>query len=305
MQRDIKVGWNSTGEFWPKMRTILESIAVANRCQAVRTMDSVSLFGFSEDVTWCEMLFTQVMSDFVSKVNPKWDADLPVAANIYNFKVAGYKWADIDRVAMDNGHDSFVTMKEQYNYSTGKMEMMPTKFYHKMHRIYKAHAKKIGDEHLVKTPSHAQYREQFADAYTDKVVERLYGMRISNEQEAAQTTGAELALVDASQRIKEAMWEAYPSLHPDYIAEQNRRHREQMEREAQEREDMLNAMTPAQRRKFLEKEERDRRRTTRGYRPRYVAYQSAAANRGSAAGASVDLTRKRHTSGSKPNGELH
>lgn len=314
---EIPVGWNSAGEFYPKMRSLLYQIAETNRCKAVpsiRDFSIVEIYGFAEDTRWTEMLFTTMLMDFLSKVNPKWDKALPIEQNIYNFKVAGFKWAKIDEISMQNGNESMQRMKMEkrwtgYNAETGQgifeEALAGTGFYNKMHGIYTRYAKKIGDDQLVKTTSFDQYREQFTLAFTERMTDRLMDMRRESEDEV-KAAGAELALIDRSHLIDEEIWENHPDMHPDEIARQNTLWREQQQQKAERREEKLAAMSKGERTKFLEQEERDRRKRQKQSqgKTRWVAYQSAASSRGAAAADSVDLSRKRHTGGRGEQGSL-
>lgn len=314
---EIPVGYASAGEFFSKMRSLLYQIAETNRCKAVpaeRDYSIVEIYGFAEDTRWTEMLFTTMLMDFLGKVNPKWDRSLPIEQNIYNFKVAGYKWAKIDEISMQNGNESMQRMKMEkrwtgYNIETGiasyEEALAGTGFYNKMHSIYTKYAKSIGDDQLVKTTSFDQYREQFTLAFTERMTIRLMEMRGENEEEV-KAAGAELALIDRSHLIDEAIWDNHPDMHPDEVARQNALWREKQQQIAERREAKLAAMTKGERSKFLEQEERDRRKAMRASRGkvRYVAYQTAASSRGAAAADSVDLSRKRHTAGRGEQGSL-
>lgn len=319
----IKIGYRSASEFFPKMRTVLRSVAYANRCKHEFNPDDYEdnwIYGFAEDVRWVEMLFTVILADFLRQVNPKWDNSLGLDANVYNFKSAGYKWRDIHDEMLRNGGESVEKTKMQRQYvidingmyardEDGRVQIeevpVGTGSYPPLMSAYKRHAKKVGDEFLVKTSSHEQYREQFTLAFTEQMVNRLHDMRNSNESEA-KSMGAELALVDRSHLIDEAIWKDFPHMHPDEIRKQREAQRLRFEKEAQEREDLLDSMTKSERRKFLDDEERARRkraRMTKG-KVRYVAYQSAASARGRSAADSVDLSRKRHTDGRGKQGSI-
>ena len=300
------------------MRTLLMEIAETNRCKAIispKDFTTIEIYGFAEDARWSEMLFTTMLMDFLGNVNPKWDPAKPFEQNIYNHKVAGFKWADIDKIAMQHGHASSQRLKKEmvwvrydHDLQEGVYEerMVGTGFYNKLHAIYTKYAKTVGDENLVKTTSFDQYREQFTLAFADRMMERLYSLRYSNE-EAVKEAGAELVLIDRSHLIDEAIWGEHPEMHPDEIAEQNRLWREKKQAEAQKREDMLNAMTKGERTKFLEEEEKVRRRRQKSAqgKVRYVAYQSAASARGASAANSVNLSRKRHTDGRGSQGQIN
>lgn len=304
----INLGYDSVGEFWPQMRSILEAAAQANRCRVVLpnySDDPIDVYGFHEDIRWTEMLFTMILSDFVQQVNPRWNKSKGYDENVYNFKVAGYKWAQIDAIAVENGSPTAAIFEDvTLWWKEGRpTEQRPTgKYRSTLISAYKRHAKLVGDHLLVKTTSFESYREQFTQAYTNKMLSRFDRMIRASRETVRETSGAELALVDRSKLIDQEIWGDHPHLHPDAIAERQEKFRLAREKEMERRREMLDAMTDKQRAEFLEKEERQRRRSQG--RVRYVAYQSAAASRGAVAADRVDLSRKRHTDGAGPRKSL-
>lgn len=290
----ISLGKDGVGEFWPMLRTILTEIARANRCSAVIGVGggyNNEVFGFSEDVSWVEMLYTSIYFHFISKVNPKWDTAKDYDENVYNFKVAGYKWYDINNVSMRNGGPDARIMEESW---TGMMR--PTmKIKSSMITAYKRHAKKIGDNNLVATGSHDEFRRQFSESYKSTVCYRLRRQAREASNEAERSEGGVVALRDVTQAVNEALWARYPHLSPEGQEKAVERVRASQERERKEREDMLNAMTEHQRAVFLEKEERQARaqakRNERYWNRRGPAYQSSANLRGESAGSEVNISR--------------
>lgn len=303
---DIKLASEGTMEFWPEMRTVLGEVAYANRCRAVVSHyagGQITLVGFAEDVSWTEMLFTSIYFSFVRQINPKWDQALGYNANVYNFKVAGYKWSEINQIAVANGEETAEILRESrvwsYAKSTYETGMVGTgKISGKMIGAYKRHAKEIGDTNLVSSQNHEAYRRQFTTAFCAHINRRLRDLADEQAKDADSIPGAALALVDTRKVVNEEFYNLFPQFRP-MSAEEEEAMREarrlQQEKERQVREDMLNAMTEKQRYAFLEKEQAAERRAAqrdrRHWEKNSVRYDSSAHERGRSAAASVDLRK--------------
>ena len=308
----IKLGESDTSEFWPALKTILNEIAVSNRCTGAFTYRDATIFGMDEDVRWVEMLYTTVYFDFLSHIAPRWDAALGYDANVYNFKVAGFSWKDINAKAVSAGEKSAEKMESYEKYcgyhpQTG-MSIFQTaergtgKMGGSMISAYKRHAKKIGDLNLVSTTSFSEYRRQFTDAFTARIATRIRRMADESAAETANVPGAALALTSSMEDVNRAFWEEFPQFAPITPEEEERRRlaaEEYALKIAERREAELNAMSPKKRAEFLEKEERAKRRESERNR-KYWAEQDAKHNasahsRGRNAANSSDLSKKRHT----------
>jgi hypothetical protein len=313
VKRHIRVAEGYT-EFNPMLRSILIQIANANRCRVASTIDEVVAYGADEDARWVETLYTNIYFHFISSINPRWDAAKTYDHNVYLFKVAGYKWKEINAIAMEHGEISREgTRKEHimrtyaesrgfeivpgsespagpYEYVTAKV---PTGYFHKMLAAYRRHAKLIGDESPVTTQSHLAYRTQFAESFQSRLLVRISLM--ANEAENLRDTipGAALALSSMKSRIDEKFYEDFPEAHPDAVAASRAERKAQYERDLRERQEMLDAMTPKQRDAFLEKEERAQVRNARYWNKRLHSsnYDESAVARGRDAANTVRLDR--------------
>lgn len=318
-----------TGEFTPYLRTIFEAAADALRVstagKGVRVNGEYTTefwaYGADEDVAWLEMLFSMIKLQFLVKLDPKWDTSLGYDENVYNHKVAGFKWAEIDKIAQrSGGHESResmdtkkITMRQaeqrgwtytreddSLDYDPWELVTVrrPNGFFHKLKAAYVRHAKAIGDDTRVVTQSHQAYRLSFAEAYRTTMVERFWQMQRDAENEMDTIPGAALALRDMKAEADAALWADFPSLSPEEIAKRQEARRAQAEAEAKAREEMLAAMTPSARQRFLEAEEAEERRQAKADRAwakkntRYYSRDRSATERGSAAARAVDLTRK-------------
>jgi hypothetical protein len=332
-----------TGEFTPYLSTIFMAAAEALRVSVgtrSARIDGVFqteywVYGADEDVAWLEMLFNMIKLQFLLKLDPKWDESLGYDANVYNFKVAGFKWAEIDRKAMSFGHASreSTEAKKVSRYALSDEERAnspqvtgdpaeptmwdmfevrrPNGFYHKLKAAYVRHAKVISDDTRVVTQSHEAYRLSFATAFRSTMCNRFYEMQREAEAEMDTIPGAAIAIRDMKAEADEALWADFPDMSPEEIARRREAMRAQREAEAKAREEMLAAMTSAERQRFLEEEEEAERRQAKAQRrwekqnTKYYSRDLSATQRGSAAAMSVDLTRKAGSAGAASSrGEL-
>jgi hypothetical protein len=286
----IQISGGAAG-FGPMLSTIAYFVGLANRCETVilGMGQATEVFGTADDCAWVEMLYTQIHMEFLGRISPKWDPARDYDANVYVHKVAGYKWNDINNLSVAaGGPDARVWVN-------GKAKIAGS-----MISAYKREAKKRGDEVLVTTQSFGAYREQFAQAFQATMIRRLQDQALENESSADSIPGAAVALADSAEAIRRAMWDAYPSLHPDFQKEQRielaRQRRIDAETAAEERARTLDAMTPAQRRLFLEKEEREVRRKAKAndryWRDMAGGMDSTAQKLGASAANAIDISRK-------------
>lgn len=325
----VRFAYSTAGhhEFLPYLRTILHEMARTNRCHAVTFAGGqTEIYGMEQDVRWTEMLYLSVYTTFLTQLAPHWDDAKGYDENVYNFKVAGFKWLKINQIAMEHGGPDTrlwertrgylgsegvpMYQKEYRNIESdeagsfwGSWEYPTEKMTARLKAAYKRHAAKIGDTQPITTSSHTQYRRQYAEAYTARLASRLRELRWAAEGMAHESTGAEVALRDVDADIKNMMYSDYPDLDPKTAVIK----REQAQRE---RDEMLNAMSDKEREAFLEKEQKEARRQARANesywkRQDKIVLQDAAHRRGRSAADSVDLARKAGFTGAgKRNGSI-
>lgn len=307
------------GEFAPYLRTIFEvaadtfRVSYASQYSREQGGSGYAVYGAQEDVSWLDMLFNMIKLQFLTKLDPTWDNSLSYDNNVYNFKVAGYKWAEIDRTAVRNGHESRESTEEQWTSrwmaennrweiieesGAGVKVRRPNGFFHKLKAAYVRHAKLIGDDTRVKTQSHQAYRLSFAESYRSTMTERLWQVQRDAEAEMDTIPGAALAIRDMKDDADRAMWADFPNMDPEEIARRHQAWLDQVEAEKRQREEMLAAMTSKERQAFLEAEEAEARKAAKAQRAwerkntRYYSYDQTALAQGRSAANSVDLTRK-------------
>lgn len=294
------------------LRSILDEMANTYRCSiAVDGYRNVDLYGASEDVAWVEMLYMSTYYQMLAKINPKWDEAKSYDENVYNLKVAGFKWEEIDAKARQHGGPDARVWEKNYSYAlhdgslssywqeqvdkgearvVGQegerydLEVATNKIKGSVIAAYKRWAKQIGDDQLVATSSHYGYRLYFIEGFKHRMYERLWAYQREMESEMDTIPGAALALVDMADEAKRMMYGDHPELDPE---EQERRRRA----EAEEYAAKLEAMTPSERAAFLEAEERQARKDRKPRKVRYLSYDESAVSRGRSAADGVNMNR--------------
>lgn len=286
-------------EFTYKFQTMLSELAKTVRCRAACSFrGDVTIVGMPDDAEFFEMVWTSIYMSFVSKINPKWNNDLSFDHNVYNFKKAGYKWPAIKDVARNNNH--------WVEWPDGGALI----------RAYKRHAKMVGDDVVVKTQRHAAYRESFAEGFVQEVCAKLEQMREDqSETFKSGAPGTELALLGVKERVDEAFYEEFPHLRPMSDEEAQRlleERKARIQREQEELEAKLAAMTPKQLEVWHRKQEQARQREARA-NERYWRQIGREAERrydrdgivaGRQAGAETDLSGGRVHVGGGTKGEI-
>lgn len=335
VNKQIVVGAGSG--FSSTLRTVLHYAADANRVSvAFLSTGSAVLFGADGDVAWVEMLFSMIKLQFLLKIDPKWDTSKSYDENVYNLKVAGTSWKDINAESVKHGsrdarkwsqtagyldreteepyyqreyRNVQVTRRNEESGSVfGTWEAPEEKLSGILIAAYKRWAANVGDDSPVTTQNPRAYKRSYADAFSSRMAMRFLDMKRENEEEMDTIPGAALAIRDLKAEANQAMWDMFPDLSPEAIRARKQAAFEQQQREDAEYQAKLDAMTPEQREKFLEKEERKRRRQDEAY---WKSLQNGpradmgARRRGESAANSVDLSRKAgHAEAGATRGEL-
>lgn len=335
VNRQIVVGAGSG--FSSTLRTVLHYAADANRVSvAFLSTGSAVLFGADEDVAWVEMLFSMIKLQFLLKIDPKWDASKSYDENVYNLKVAGTSWKDINAESVKHGsrdarkwtqtagyldrdteepyyqreyRNVQVTRRNEESGSVfGTWEAPEDKLSGILIAAYKRWAANVGDDSPVTTQNPRAYKRSYADAFSSRMAMRFLDMKKENEAEMDTIPGAALAIRDLKAEADQAMWDMFPDLSPEARERRRQAAYEQQQREDAEYQAKLDAMTPKQREAFLEKEERQRRRQNEAYwrsLEKGPRADMGARRRGESAANSVDLSRKAgHAEAGAARGEL-
>ncbi len=335
VNKQIVVGAGSG--FSSTLRTVMLYAADANRVSvAFLSTGSAVLFGADEDVAWVEMLFSMIKLQFLLKIDPKWDDSKSYDENVYNLKVAGTSWKDINAESVKHGSRD----ARKWTQTAGYLDRETEKPYYKREyrnvqvtkrneesgavfgtweapeeklsgiliAAYKRWAANVGDDSPVTTQNPRAYKRSYADAFSSRMAMRFLEMKQANEAEMDTIPGAAVAIRDLKAEAKQAMWDMFPDLSPEARERRRQAAYEQQQREDTEDQAKLDAMTPKQRDAFLEKEERQRRRQDEAYwrsLSKGPRADMGARRRGESAANSVDLSRKAgHAGAGATRGEL-
>lgn len=288
-------------EWGSHFMSVIMSIAETNRCRYAfhNGYRSITIVGMQEDVDWVEMLWLNVFLNFSQKINPRWDATLSVADNIYNFKNAGYKWKDIWEIGFAN----LGSMPDgNYDFIPNKCKYMITG--------YKKMCKEKGAE-PVGTQTFAAYKLTFTHYFVGEINSRLEEMRAANKKQEDATPGSELALRDMSADINDFFYLLFPTMSPEARAKRDEIWRKE-EEDAQKRDaEYLASLSPAARKAVLDKrmqeEAKQARLNDKYYREQAKkrTYDAAGASAGAAAGKDVNLNRSGRETSSGSRTELN
>lgn len=169
----------------------------------LRTM---KVAGYPGDLDYADLLFTSLMMQLSTDVNPYPDPKADYFDNLKLLREAGLSWPEVyRRMAARNAVPANV-IASYPGQPDGQRD--------KMIRDYRALCKKFGVQQNYN--HYITFRRSFATGFVRQVITRLYSMRIAAERQHSETTGQEFALVirDIRKSIKEWLYEQRPDLRP-------------------------------------------------------------------------------------------
>lgn len=226
VKRDFDFSWYQDSRDSP-LRSALWNIwyRVAQHCRVISVSakrswegKSIPVIGMEADLDYFDMLFTSLMLQLSIKSDPQPSPNLSLEENLAAMREAGFGWDKVTRRLIEAG---FVDDPEP-----GKDFPADRKFWktycrerfllsERLVRRYRAWCVETGRPQTytnVKT-----YREHFAAGFSNEIGNRLWRMRRESERqydESHKGTGAELAIRDIRQVVKEALWDFYPEYRP-------------------------------------------------------------------------------------------
>jgi hypothetical protein len=152
-----------------------------------------TICGYEGDVRYAEYLWTAALLMFSTRIDPRWDAALPEAENIWRLRNAGLE----RRVIAD----------QAWGRGAGKIAANRSK----VQRIY------VRECGLRNEPVRAAglgyktdaYREAYAESFADEL-----NWRLRMARDAADREGGAIVMHGRADRIKEAFWGRFPNLRP-------------------------------------------------------------------------------------------
>jgi hypothetical protein len=149
--------------------------------------------GYEGDVRYFEYLWTAAHLMFATRVDPIWADDRTEAENIFLLRNAGHERREIADRAWGPGAGTVAANRS------------------KIQRIYLAEAKRRGEDALATGLGFntRMYRESYARQFITTLHSRLWRAR-----QAANAAGGVVTLAGRAERVREALWAAFPDLRP-------------------------------------------------------------------------------------------
>ncbi len=178
---------------------VVAGLQMLTGVRAVQGYKTLDVFGYEPDIRYFKMLWTSVHLQFAAKLEPKWNTALTDGENIKNLIESGQKWVAVWQAGRERGALQDVKCPPADN---GKMK-----------RLYAKECKRVGQEKMKLTFNIKQYRESFAAAYRDTIINRCWTLYIERQRmEREAGDGVSLVLKKDADAIEELMNKVYPNL---------------------------------------------------------------------------------------------
>lgn len=153
--------------------------------------------GYDGDVRYAEFLWTSALLMFSTRIDPRWDADLSEAENIWRLRNAGIERRRIADQAWNNGRDAGARQKVQ--------------------RIYVKECQRRGEPVRAAGLGYQTdtYRQAYAEGFHDTLSYRLRDAR-----DAADSVAGGLVMHGRLERVDEAFYGHFPNLRPQPVKDQ-------------------------------------------------------------------------------------
>jgi Protein of unknown function (DUF2786) len=212
---DIAFFWDA-GTIGDELWSLFWSCADHARCavvyyKATSYTKSVPVVGLPADLDYMDMLFTDLMVQLVSQLDPKPDIKLGYFENLKRMREAGKSWPDTAKDMLGFGFDP------RPNDSSFKVKQ------DQMTRDYRSECKKRGIPQNYN--HHKTFGRNFAAGFVGQVAQRMRDMRQTSQGEADATGSMALAIRDIKQAVKDArdeMFGAPPKSRGRYAMDQRK-----------------------------------------------------------------------------------
>lgn len=154
----------------------------------------ITVYGLESDISYLDLLFTDLITQMFSKLRPKYDPALSMGHNIAVAKAAGMKYADI---AIWMGREDWVRNGRPIDHGI-------------MARAYKEYAMTNDEDWITMSPKTYQY--SYVSAFASRIRTRLADMLKQRDE----PTDNHMALVlrDIRDQAMEAFYLDYPEMRP-------------------------------------------------------------------------------------------
>lgn len=162
---------------------------------------TIPVVGLKSDLDWFDLLFTNIMTDFVAGLEPRPLPNLSFEENLARLKDAGMKWQRIVELLWNAGmisHEKYPTMPTQ-------------KQIHGMYLagVYNRFCEENGRHRMRVSPT--VWRRSYSEAYDGRLWERLAEMRRRTQRsQDSSGSGTELVLADIWTRVEHQALVLYP-----------------------------------------------------------------------------------------------
>jgi Protein of unknown function (DUF2786) len=206
IRRDIPVEWwwdrKMGSELWVVFMACAKMCAVVIASRKINSSDkTVPAYGLDSDITFLQMLFTDIHIQMSNKIKPVYDPEKSLGFNVYNAKEAGMTY---HQIALWAGHPEWITLKgyskrgsPQYQYNgimIREMKKFATQNNLTVHQVANLES----------------YVEDFIESYAWSVRHKIDELRGAHDE----GTGMSLAIRDITDISREQMWTDFPDMRP-------------------------------------------------------------------------------------------
>ena len=169
------------------------------------TQKTAAVYGMESDLSYLDMLFTDLLLQMVDHIKPKYDPAKTLGENIMRAKEAGMKYKD---VAVWCGHPEW-SVTDRYGKVSNNGIML---------REYKKHLKSIGKTTRDVVAVHPdEWQISYVEGFTTMVRKRLRDLTALRSGGTGEENSTALVIRDIRDQARDLLWEDFPELkpHPD------------------------------------------------------------------------------------------
>jgi len=206
VRKDANIGWwMESGHRDTKQALFNMYAACARHCNVAMAPEKshyeysgetglkMPVFGTEQDLSYLDMLFTSLMLQMGKEMKPQYDPNLSLGHNIYNARSVGMKYSDI---AIWLGKPEWEVNGKPVDGGV-------------MAREYKRHMR-ASDIFASPVVNPRTFQRNYAYGFSYRISERLREMR----GEVRSDNSMALAIRDAADKAKSAMWDEFPDMNP-------------------------------------------------------------------------------------------
>lgn len=209
--RDYDFSWytmssDEKGEHRGTLWSIMLSVARHCRVSVINYEASyykatIPVVGLKSDLDWFDLLFTNIMTDFVAGLEPRPIPGMSFEENLARLKNSGMKWQRIVELLWNAdmiSHEKYPTMPT--------MTQIKNMY---LAGVYNKYCERTGQHRMRVSPS--VYRRSYSAGYDSRLYSRLAEMRRKTRvSQESSGSGNELVLADIWTRVKHQALILYP-----------------------------------------------------------------------------------------------